>query len=356
MPRPSRARCGHSRRIPGFRLRRRRVRAARPGAGSGRRPGLRAAAPECRLLPHATRRAGRRAVGSACRRTARARAGRRRPDRLLPRTPAADHPRPGDGRAQLPGRHGRLQGRADRRPAGTAFLPDAYDRRRHDPAVARAHRRRRRRWLAGHRHGAPAWRPGGRVRRAPRDPRADRVAGRQVPRPRRIGQGRGRLRAGTDRRGARRTAASPCRAPAQRRRGGDHGSRARAAGAEDPHRGDGGRDARRQRHRRPGRRNRWQLRVDPPGRNRRLRRRHRGWPVEPGQHGRLARQRDVRAQRLQFPVTDDPGGGRGRHRLGRRAAVENLPRARRAGAFATGAGAGKVPGRRARASAVAARG
>ena len=82
--------------------------------------------------------------------------------------------------------------------------------------VEGADRRRRRRRPAGDRHRAPARRAGRGLRRASGNARADRVARREVPRPRRVGGGRGRLRAPAHRRRARRAAAPPGRAPAHR--------------------------------------------------------------------------------------------------------------------------------------------
>ena len=120
---------------------------------------------------------------------------------------AAHHARAGDGRAQFAGRHGRLQGGADRRATGAALLPDADHGGRHDPPVEGADRRRRRGRPAGDRHRQAPGRAGRRLRRAPGNARADRIAGRQVPRPGRQRRGRGRLCAPAHRRGARRTAA-----------------------------------------------------------------------------------------------------------------------------------------------------
>ena len=94
-----------------------------------------------------------------------ARAERR--DRVRARAGAAHHARAVDGRALVAGEPGRLPRRADRGARAAAHLPDARDRRGHDPARARVRDRRRRRRSPGDRHGAPARRDRRGVRRAP---------------------------------------------------------------------------------------------------------------------------------------------------------------------------------------------
>ena len=174
---------------------------------------------QCRTGEDESRRGAGRPAGAAGRSPAACDALSEHADqRVLARAAAAHDARAGDGRAQFAGRHGRLQGGADRRAAGAALLPDADHGGRHHPSVEGADRRRRRRRPAGDRHGAPAGRPGRRLRRAAGNARTDRIARRQVPRPRRHRRGRGRLCPRAHRRGTRRTAASPGRTSQERRR------------------------------------------------------------------------------------------------------------------------------------------
>ena len=118
---------------------------------------------------------------------------------------------------------------APRRRGAGALLPDADDRRRHDPAREGARAGRRRRRPAGARDRQAPRRAHDRLRRAPRGRRAGRVARRAVARPRPRGERRGRLRARADRRGARPPAAGADRRDQGLRR--RHHDRARAGPA-----------------------------------------------------------------------------------------------------------------------------
>ena len=102
-----------------------------------------------------------------------------------------------DGRALQPGDRRGLPRRADRRPGAGPLLPDADDRRGHDPARPGARAGRRRGRPAGDRDLPPARRRGDGVRHPQRRQGADPVAGREVLRGRgaRRRRGRGRLRA-----------------------------------------------------------------------------------------------------------------------------------------------------------------
>ena len=93
-----------------------------------------------------------------------------------------------------------------------ALLPDADDRRGHDPARAGARARRRRRRPAGDRHRPPARRGRDRVRRPHRRQGADPVAGREVLRGRGHRRRRGRAAAtpASSRRRSRRHSARRC--------------------------------------------------------------------------------------------------------------------------------------------------
>ena len=131
------------------------------------------------------------------------RAGRLRRHRVRAGGRAAHLARAVDGRAVLAGQRRRLPRRAARRRAHGPLLPDADDRRGHDPARPRC-------WCSA--PASPACRRSppraGSARRStgfdvrPRSG-AGRVARRELPRvrPRRRRRGRGRLRARADRRG-----------------------------------------------------------------------------------------------------------------------------------------------------------
>ena len=104
--------------------------------------------------------------------------------------------RPVDGRALQPGDRRRLPRRADRRVRAGPLLPDADDRRGHDPARPGARAGRGRGRAAGDRDLAPARRRRHRLRHPLRRQGADPVARREVLRGRgaRRRRGRGRLR------------------------------------------------------------------------------------------------------------------------------------------------------------------
>ncbi len=134
-----------------------------------------------------------------------------------------------DGRALLPEQRRRLSLGAARGRGERAFLPDADDRRGHDPARQGARTRRRRRGPAGARHGQTSGRAHDRVRRAPRGRRAGAVTRRAVARPGAGGKRRGRLRARAHRGGARSPAAGAHGRDQRLRRRHHDRARARAA-------------------------------------------------------------------------------------------------------------------------------
>ena len=104
------------------------------------------------------------------------RAGRRGRDGVRDGGDPAYLARAVDGRAVLAGQRRRLQGRAARRRGDGPLLPDADDRRGHDPAGEGARARRRRGRAAGARDRQAPGRAHDRLRRAPGGRRAGAVA------------------------------------------------------------------------------------------------------------------------------------------------------------------------------------
>ena len=150
------------------------------------------------------------------------RAGRARRDGLLHGLDPARDARPADGRALLAEHRRRLQGGRPRRRAPGQVLPDADDRRGHDPAGEGARPRRGRRRPAGDRHGAAPRRGRLGLRRAPGREGAGGEPRRDLPRARRRGRrGRRRLRRRA-RRGPARARAGADRPPRRRVRRRDH--------------------------------------------------------------------------------------------------------------------------------------
>ncbi len=154
----------------------------------------------------------------------------------------ADLPRAVDGRALLAVQRRRLPRGAAGGRADGALLPDADDRRRHDPAGEGARAGGRRGGPAGDRHRQTAGGAHDRLRRAPGGGRAGALAGRPVARPRPRGQRRGRLRARAHRGGARSPAAGADGRDQGLRRGHHHRPRARPPRAQAGDRGGGARD------------------------------------------------------------------------------------------------------------------
>ena len=181
------------------------------------------------------------------------------------------HTRPADGCALLTGDGVGLQGGHHRRRAAAAVLPDADDRRRHGRPGQGAGAGRRRRGPSGDRDRPSARRRGVGVRHPPGRQGAGREPGREVRGAGRRGRrrpGRARLRDRAHARAAGAPAGAAGGVHRRLRRRDHHRARARAPGAAaDP--GLGGRgDAGRIGDRRPGRRDRRQLRADRAGRGR----------------------------------------------------------------------------------------
>ena len=175
-------------------------------------------------------------------------AGRQGRDRDQPgRTAPHAAQGPGNGRADLPGERGRLQGGAGRGGRVRQVLPAADHRGRHGTAGQGPGARHRGGGPAGHRNGQAARRRGLGLRRAPADQDRGRVAGCHLHRADLGGGGgrRGRLRPGTHRGRAAGTAGRADRAHRPARRDHHHRPGARPPSAAAGHRGrdqgDGGR-------------------------------------------------------------------------------------------------------------------
>ena len=328
--RPSRARRRGGGGIPGRELRR-----------QGRRPRNRSGAP----LRHRRRRSSgaltRRQSGRRTRRSGVAagrtgghrslRAARRtgggphpggpRRHRVLDGAHSPDHPRPEHGRPVVDGHHRRLQGGAGGGRDPAAHVPDDDDGGRDRHAGPGLRGRGGGGGAAGDRERPPAGGQGRGLRREAGGQGAGGEPGRLVRGPaarhRRIG-GRGRLRQGPGRVLLRPAARDdgPGGGGQQRRHhhrpdpraGGPGAGDRRHGGGDDPGLGGGG----------PGRRAGRQRRTVAARRGGHGPRRHRARPDQPGVHGAVPRQPDVRPERVGAAAASRPGRWLDRARSRRR--------------------------------------
>ncbi len=218
-------------------------------------------------------------------------------------------PRAKYGRVVVAGQRRRLQGGADRGEHAAEVLPDAHDGRGHDPAGESTDHRRRRRRPAGDRHRAPARRRRLGVRHARRRQGTGPQPRRHVPRdrPRRRRRGRGRLRQRAERRANRQAARVHGQSTSARRTASSPPRPSPAAARRCYHRGGRAGDAARQRDRRPGRRDRRQLRADGAGRDRGAARRHDRRHDQPARDDAVRREPPLLAQRLYAAAALDEG-------------------------------------------------
>ena len=239
-------------------------------------------------------------------------ARRHRRDVVLHRAHAPDDACAEHGCALVHGDDLRLQGRDDRGRHAAAALSDADDRGGHDHARARLRHRGRRRRASGHRDGAAPRRRRVGLRSAPgregagAEPR--RPVHRAAPRSHgRAGLARIRPRAGRGLLSAPAGTARACRG--RERRGHCDGRGAGNKVARARHARDGRDDGARFGDRRSGGRAGWQLRAHAGGRGRGGARRHNQRHRQPGEHGAVPRQPDVRAKRQRVSAPSVQGRG-----------------------------------------------